>query len=88
VEKFIIESGDKHDKHLKDIDTATSRLRDLQASLAADRMARDQYRLSFEERIDLAEKTFAESADNCAKSIESLESRTKKCAGTLTSLTQ
>jgi len=83
VEKFIIESGDKHDKHLKDIDTATSRLRDLQASLAADRMARDQYRLSFEERIDLAEKTFAESADNCAKSIESLEFSYKKMRGNL-----
>jgi len=83
LETFVGESADKHDKHLKEIEAANSKVKDMQNVAATERALREQHHSTLEERIEFLEKQVGDNADSHSKALEALEASHRKMAGTL-----
>jgi len=78
LEKFIGESAEKHDKHMKEIEAANAKLKNLHGQNAANKAAHEEHKATMEERIEFLEKQVGDTADNHTKALEALDANHKK----------
>jgi len=78
IETFVGDSQEKHDKHLRDMESAHSRLRDLHSNFSGEKTAREQHVASLEERVEFLEREVKEKVDTQGKLLETIEAAQKK----------
>jgi len=86
LERFIGESADKHQKHMKDLEAAHAKLKDIHGVIAGEKSAREERVSTMEERLESLERQLTFSDENHTKSIQSMEANNRRLLGNIDAL--
>jgi len=76
----------KHNTHLKEIETAQSKLKELQTRLSGEKMDREKFITSLEERLRTLEKQLADTAKKQSQQLDNMESTQKNLSRNINEL--
>lgn len=78
LEKFVGDSADRHQKHTKELEAASSKMRDLMGQITNEKTCRIETHASVEKRLEHLEREVGGSVDHHAKGLQAIDSHNKK----------
>jgi len=86
LEQFVGDSADKHQKAMKDLEGAQSKLKDFHGHMNVFKAAHEEHKATIEERLEFVEKMIGDTADKHAEALEALKGNHSKLNKTLDQL--